>query len=153
MSDETRRYRIWLKEPQQIQLLRMSERFPKEGYERLKKAIRSAQVRVYPGDEMSRADRAQWVADELLESISEVETLLEEVQDWVQATKGTGFAKTAMYDEVTRTEMVLEASVATLHDVRASLQTTKFPHWQGAKEAADRQVAQVQERLKHERRK
>lgn len=153
MPEEIRRFRIWLKEPQFQQLLRLATRFPKEGHERLKTAIKSAQPRVYPGDEMSRKTRAEWVGDELLEQISEVETLLEEVLEWVQAARGTSFSQTAMFQEAERTQAELEQITSVLHDTRVRLKNLHFPNWQEAKGAADRKVTQLQERLNHEHRR
>ena len=93
-------HRINLRPTQFVQLEKILEKVSKEGTVRLRKAVSKAEVRRGITNDMTRAERAQWAGDELLEPLGEIETLLEELEDWITQQGTTSFSATAQHPEV-----------------------------------------------------
>jgi hypothetical protein len=139
--------RVDLRPQQYAQLLTLADKAPKEGFIKLVKQIKEAPLRRCTTTEMTRKQRAEWAADELMEPTGEVETLLEEMEGWISNQQGTTFSATAQHAEVAQMIVVLKGVVAKLINSRDELMNLEFPGWKQAKDAQKRQEEELRARI------
>ncbi len=137
-------YQVYLKPQQRQQLINLANKIPH--CKRLVKALINARLRIRPQSRMTREARAEMVADDLQESLCELETLQEEMSDWIAGQKETSFKETAQYQEVMVCENTLGILVGSLEGVIKGLQGCKFPGWKDSKNAVMRHNNELRER-------